>query len=96
MNSLELIQSRHLLAIFEIGHGMSQSAYISMGATVRAAVALGFDDVKPNNLQDFHESQGKVGETKRTWWGIMVIDSYAALSTVCCCCQSSYDDEICA
>jgi hypothetical protein len=69
MNSLELIQSRLLLAIFEVGHGMSQSAYISTDATVRAAVALGFDDVKPNNFQGFGESQGKVGETKRTWVG---------------------------
>ncbi|KAL3452561.1 fungal-specific transcription factor domain-containing protein [Aspergillus insuetus] len=77
--SLELIQVRLLITIFESGHGKPQSAYMTMGSTLRAAVALGLNNDSPKPSQTSLEQQRKAEEEKRVWWGVMIMDRYAAL-----------------
>ena len=40
MNAFPIVQSRALVTLFEVAHGYYPAAYISLGATVRAADAL--------------------------------------------------------
>ncbi|KAE8379008.1 hypothetical protein BDV26DRAFT_280645 [Aspergillus bertholletiae] len=79
-NSLELLQCRVLLSIFEVGHGMYPAAYISMGANVRAAVALGANAVSKAQLEETFGSPGRADEARCTWRGIVIADR--ALMTI--------------
>ncbi|KAL2857943.1 hypothetical protein BJY01DRAFT_70814 [Aspergillus pseudoustus] len=77
--SLELIQVRLLITLFESGHGKQQAAYMSMGSTLRAAIALGLGNDKPSPSHASSAQQSKAEEEKRAWWGVMIMDRYAAL-----------------
>jgi hypothetical protein len=75
VNTLELIHVRLLLAIFEAGHGIIHAAYISIGATIRAAAALGFDNIHTNQaVLECLDPPINVEDAKQTWRGIMCID----------------------
>ncbi|KAB8254211.1 hypothetical protein BDV32DRAFT_143092 [Aspergillus pseudonomiae] len=80
VNSLELLQCRLLLTIFEVGHGLYPAAYISIGANVRAAVALGANEASKAELEKTFKSSEKADEARCTWRGIVITDS--ALMTV--------------
>ncbi|KAB8270426.1 hypothetical protein BDV30DRAFT_228937 [Aspergillus minisclerotigenes] len=80
ISSLELLQCRLLLTIFEVGHGMYPAAYISMGANVRAAVALGANEVSKAQLEETFKSPGRADEARRIWRGIVITDR--ALMTI--------------
>ena len=67
INSLEVVQGRLLVTLFELGHGLN-GAYISIAALSRAAAAIGV-----------HESinapqSAKSEERLRVWWGIVMLD----------------------
>lgn len=64
-NSMETVQARLLVTLFEYGHGL-EVAYISLGALARAAAALGMNETK--------EEEGR-----RVWWGVVMLDRYYAL-----------------
>ncbi|RAQ73363.1 hypothetical protein COH20_004837 [Aspergillus flavus] len=81
INSVELLQCRLLLTIFEVGHGMYPAAYISMGANVRAAVALGANEVSKAQLEETFKSPGRAGEARRIWRGIVIADRYVSLES---------------
>lgn len=70
-NSLEMLQSRLLLTVFEIGHAIYPSAYISTAANMRAAVSLGIN-ATCKNLR-FRDPR-KVEEARQTWRGIVITD----------------------
>lgn len=66
---------RLLLTIFEAGHGITHAAYISIGATIRAAAALGFDNILANQARlQCLDLTITVEDAKQTWRGIMCID----------------------
>lgn len=52
IHSLALVQSRLLVSLFEVGHGFDTTAYISIGATARAAAAIGLNQLAQNQEQD--------------------------------------------
>ncbi|KOC08234.1 hypothetical protein AFLA70_178g002061 [Aspergillus flavus AF70] len=81
INSLELLQCRLLLTIFEVGHGMYPAAYISMGSNVRAAVALGANEVSKAQLEETFKSPGRAEEARRIWRGIVITDRYVSLES---------------
>ncbi|KAJ5755167.1 hypothetical protein N7533_004710 [Penicillium manginii] len=67
-NSLKIVQSRILLTIFEIGHAINPSAYISAAANVRAAMSLGLDSfTKDVGSQKYEEAQN-------VWRAVMIVD----------------------
>lgn len=72
-NSLKMLQSRLLLTVFEIGHAIYPSAYISAAANIRAAVSLGIHATYKNLREAFRDPR-KVEEARQTWRGIIITD----------------------
>lgn len=76
INSLEVVQARLLVSLFEVGHGIS-AAFISLAATVRAAVSLGI------NQTIYHTSSLKPEEDGlRVWWAIVMLDRYGIFKKI--------------
>lgn len=67
INTLEVVQARLLVSLFEVGHAMP-AAFISLAATARAAVLIGLN----RTIHDASTSQRDEG--LRVWWGIVMLD----------------------
>lgn len=67
INSLESVQARLLVSLFESAHGIP-AAYISIAATARAAVAIGINETINDPCSPTSE------EGLRVWWGIVMLD----------------------
>lgn len=69
--TLRLLHAWMLVALYEVGHAIYPSAYLSIGTCARLAAALGVDA---------HEAYGshlpfmEVEEKRRTWWVIAILD----------------------
>ena len=67
INTLEVVQARLLVSLFEIGHGIP-AVFMSLAATARAAVLIGIN-------QAVHDaSSPERDENNRVWWGIVMLD----------------------
>lgn len=69
------------MTLFEVAHGFYPAAYISLGATVRAADAL---EVHPViDISPLHHSNDETKriETVLTWCGILILDRQVSLSS---------------
>jgi hypothetical protein len=73
INSLEVVQARLLVSLFEFGHGMP-AAFISIAATVRAAVAIGLNQTIKFPCTDVSANCARLEEGLRVWWGIVMLD----------------------
>jgi hypothetical protein len=80
INSLDMLQCRLLLTIFEVGHAIYPAAYVSAGADVRAALALGADTVLYKQLGSCRLPD-QVGEAQKNWQAIVMVDRYASLES---------------
>lgn len=74
-NSLDIIQCRLLLVLYEMGHGIYPAASISIGACARAARNLGLhpgssEAAEPTSMEVIEE------ERRRTWWAVHNLDRY--------------------
>ncbi|KAF2871442.1 hypothetical protein BDV95DRAFT_572041 [Massariosphaeria phaeospora] len=74
VNSLEMVQARLLVTVFELGHGLYPAAYISAGANVRAAVDLGVNAGSDEQLVETFGSREIVEEAQKVWSGIIIAD----------------------
>jgi hypothetical protein len=74
INSFSVVKSRILVTLFEVAHGLYPAAYISIGATVRAADALELHPVDGSSPPDFSEDGANREEQILTWCGILVLD----------------------
>lgn len=72
MNSLAMLQGRLLLTTFEIGHAMYPSAYISAGANIQAAAALGAGTASFADLSKAFPDPKLAEEARQTWRGIVI------------------------
>lgn len=73
INSLDLLQARLLVTVFEAGHGYLQAGNISIGAASRAAAAnrLGVNQY----VESFECTEEMINEEwTQVWCGILVID----------------------
>lgn len=73
INSLDLLQTRLLVTIFEVGHGYLQAGNISIGAVTRAAMTSGSREkqhVQPSESAE----EGGIEEGTQVWCGILVLD----------------------
>ena len=63
-STLESVQARSLVALFEIGHGLEDQAFVSLGALERAA----------SMLQAVGGLDGEEGLS--VWWAVVILDRY--------------------
>lgn len=66
------MQSRLLVTLFEVAHGLYPAAYISIGATVRAAdalIVLG-EDLRWTASASEHHTEERV----MAWTGMVILD----------------------
>jgi hypothetical protein len=74
LNSIVLVQSRILTTLFEVSHGFYPAAYISIGATLRAADAL---EAHPGaGVSPSYRSSEPASDEEKVlmWCGILVLD----------------------
>ncbi|OPB47156.1 Zn2Cys6 transcriptional regulator [Trichoderma guizhouense] len=77
--SLQVIQASVLIAIYEMGHGIYPSAFLSISECARYATALGID--KSILCRDLNGvSRNELEERRRVWWAILVLDRFLNLS----------------
>jgi hypothetical protein len=76
--SLDLVHSRLLLTLYEMGHGLHTAAYVSIAACARMAHTLGFHRKPWKNLS-VETEQISLEEKKRTWWEIVNLDRFINL-----------------
>jgi len=74
INSFLIIQSRLFVTLFEVAHGFFPAAYISIGATVRAADALEIYPGVDASPSDSSHDEAKREERALTWCGILILD----------------------
>jgi hypothetical protein len=75
VSSLELLQARNLLSLFEAGHGMYSAAHISLGANSRAARAMlaGLTSRKTNDSAECGEI---VEDAYRVYYGSTILERF--------------------
>lgn len=69
------IQASALVSLYEMGHGMHQAAYITLGACARAAMVLGLDTRSSYvNVNSVGDNWTIIEEQSRVWWAIIILD----------------------
>jgi hypothetical protein len=78
MLSLQLLQSWLLVTIYELGHAIYPSAYMSIATSARYGSLL---DLKRDRSLVFRDSTTwvELEERRRTWWTIVVLDRSVVL-----------------
>ncbi|KUJ23808.1 uncharacterized protein LY89DRAFT_726866 [Mollisia scopiformis] len=74
IHSLEVVQARLLVTLFEAGHGIEPAAFISMAATTRAAVAIGLNQKINDPCCHDENINSKIQAGLRVWWGLVMLD----------------------
>lgn len=73
-NSLQVVQSKVLLALFEAAHGLYPAAYISIGSAVRSIESLIVFDRRDLPSVLFTPRKTEEEELMFTWHGILILD----------------------
>lgn len=81
VNSLEILQARTLVTLFEVAHGFYPAAHISIGSIVRAADALVVHPSEENPLSHHSSDEAKREDGILTWCGITSLDRCPHFST---------------
>jgi len=73
--SLELIQAKVLLSVYEMGHGIYPAAFLSIAHAARLCVTMGFHDRKsaPRLFKE-PATWALLEEERRTWWVVLILD----------------------
>ena len=72
--SIEVVQARLLVSIYELGHGIDSGAFISIGACARSGIALGIHRTLQQQAPGDAQSWVELEEQRRVWWGIYILD----------------------
>ncbi|KAL6872834.1 N-terminal binuclear Zn cluster-containing protein [Trichoderma novae-zelandiae] len=76
--SLQVVQASVLVALYELGHGVYPSAFLSVAGCARYATAIGIDkSILSRDLNGI--SWNELEETRRVWWSILVLDRFLNL-----------------
>ena len=71
--SLQILQAAVLIALYELGHAIYPTAFLSVGACARYAYALGINccgALQTRRVLTLVE----VEERRKTWWAIVILD----------------------
>lgn len=72
--SLQLLQATILLSLYELGHAIYPAAYITIGACIRYALALGINESLTMNFNSPGVMPLEQEEKRRAWWAVLVLD----------------------
>lgn len=73
--SIQVLQAGILISMYELGHAIYPSAFLSIGACARYAYALGMNKGAMSALsQPFTWVEWE--ERRRLWWAIVILDRY--------------------
>lgn len=72
--SKELIQSGVLIALYEYGNAMADTAYVSVSGPGRMALILGYDKTLSEEGCDEVVSETEAEEQRCIWWCIIVLE----------------------
>jgi hypothetical protein len=64
------VQSAILISLYEIGHAIFPSAFISVATCARNAIAVGINETLPIRGNSWAEQE----ERNRAWWAILILD----------------------
>ena len=71
--SLRVFQAWILLCVYEIGHAIYPSAYVSIGACAKYGAALGLSKHNPSGLEQT-SNWIEAEERTRAWWAVVILD----------------------
>lgn len=71
--SVPVLQAGIILCLYELGHAIYPSAFLSIGACARYAYALGINGGKAPNTRKVL-TLVVVEERRRIWWAIVILD----------------------
>lgn len=80
LNSFHILQSRILVTLYEVAHGLYPAAYMSLGAAISAADAFTCHPGMELQFPNITDNEIKREERVFIWCGILVLDRYALLS----------------
>lgn len=71
-SAIEVIQAGLLISLYEVGHGMTEAAQITIAVASRMAMKM--------KAVQYRNSSRNIQNTEfgRLWWGIVTLDRYAA------------------
>jgi hypothetical protein len=72
--SIVLLKSRLLLAVFEVAHGLYPAAYISIGTVARTAATLNLHRDCNSSLNEGSISFESKEESELIWRGVLILD----------------------
>ncbi|KAL2832303.1 hypothetical protein BJY01DRAFT_101583 [Aspergillus pseudoustus] len=81
INSVKIVQARILITLFEVAHGFYPAAYISIGATVRAANALRIHPCSQSTALPSAANQKGAEETILIECAIRILDRYITIQS---------------
>ena len=73
--TVQILQAGILIALYELGHAIYPSAYLSVGACARYGIALGLNGSVMSQMTR-PLTWIEVEERQRTWWAILILDRY--------------------
>lgn len=73
--TIQTLQALVLISLYEFGHGIYPSAYITIKACAAYGTALGLDFRSTAN-SSVQISWIEIEERRRVWWGILILERY--------------------
>jgi hypothetical protein len=78
--TIQLLQARILLTIYEFGHGMYPAAYLSVGSCARLGTAMNVNKcLMATQLVVSPAAALEAEERRRSWWAILMLDRFVTL-----------------
>ncbi|KAL7790695.1 hypothetical protein V8C43DRAFT_73258 [Trichoderma afarasin] len=72
--TITFLQATIFIAIYELGHAIYPSAYLSIGACARYGTALGINNDGKSSGRHPPDDWVELEEMRRAWWGILILD----------------------
>jgi hypothetical protein len=87
--TLQLLQARILLTIYEFGHALYPAAYFSVGSCARLGTALGVNMcLHTTDLSVSLEAALEIEEKRRAWWIVLLLDRCVSFQASYTCLKS--------
>jgi Fungal specific transcription factor domain len=72
--TLQFLQAKLFVCLYELGHGIYPAAYLSVGACARYGMALGIDDTSEAYNSNHTADPMDLEEMRRCWWVVIILD----------------------